>query len=119
MICLSPTGAVAFSGIMLISAVALEELQCTPNFSELNEITQGNGYLFTRVLWCENRAARGYQPGQISTIPGPLAIAAMRPGGRGCALMAQLELLRDGLVPVDVDVLKVIQPPASLAHHHE
>ena len=33
--------------------------------------------------------------------------------------MAQLELFGDGLVPIDIDSLEVIQQPASLSDHHQ
>jgi len=33
--------------------------------------------------------------------------------------MAQLKLFGDGLVPIDIDSLEVIQQPSSLADHHQ
>jgi hypothetical protein len=69
------------------------------------------------LSWCENRAARGYQPGQISRIPVGLAITPTVQ--RGANLVSQLKFLCNRLIPINIGILQVIQQPAALTDHHE
>jgi hypothetical protein len=68
--------------------------------------------------WCENRAARGLSA--RLNINHPWAAGNRRHEARRkeLALMAQFKFFGNGLIPIHIGNLEVIQQPTPLTDHH-
>src|SRR5205085_1881837 len=69
------------------------------------------------MLMLENQAARVWRSSSIENVPGAaLQISERRPVPQ---LFAELELLGNGLITVNVRRVEIIQQTPALANHHQ
>lgn len=71
------------------------------------------------VCWCNSRADRVLRSGNSKEEDDWLAERLAGPTDPQKTSVAQLQLLGNGLIPVDIGVVQVIEEATALTDHHE